>query len=876
MSKRQSNYSQSQQHEKDDSLIRIPPYWYIHVLDQNTNVTKLEVGPKTYIRQDNERIMFGPERMITIPPRSFCVIENPLIRDDCGKPMLDQYGQIRLAHADKEVRLAQEPFPLYPGESLKTPVTALRVVKANTALRLKAELDFVGEKNEQKIAGDEWLFEGPGTYIPRKEVSVEEVIKATVIMKNKALKLSARKEMTDRNGVARVTGESWLVKKTGAYLPGAYEEVVEIVNAIVLTEKVALHMRAEQTFTDFMGTKRKNGEEWLIKMSDTESHIPDVFETVVGIVDVTTLTSRQYCIVINPFDETTGKNKLGSKKLVKGEASFFLRPGEKLEAGIQDVYVLGEDEGLILKATEACVDEEGRERKPGDKWKIRGPCDYVPTVSVVVHAKRRAIALDENEGIYVRNMKTGQVRSICGETYMLTQDEELWEKHLPDQVENLLQSGLDPMADRGLLRAKGAPSACLKKGRDRTRVVTYRVNTNSCVQIYDYKEKKARVVFGPHLVMLGPDEQFTQLSLSGGKPKRPNAIRALSLLLGPDFCTDSITIETSDHARLQLQLSYNWSFNIKKALENQVEAAKLFCIPDFVGDMCKAIASRIRGAVASVSFDDFHKNSSRIIRASVFGVNEKGKVRDCFEFSQNMLNVTSIDIQSVEPVDQRTREALLKSVQLAIEITTNSQEATARHEAQRMEQEARGRLERQKIADEASAERARRDLLELQSQSAAIESTGQAKAEAQSRAEAARIEGEAEVEQARLKANASSIRSAADLEQLTKARDAELKYLTEQNDIEICKNRELSKIETEKFEKMVAVIGTETIRSIATAGPDHQVKLLRSLGIQSTIFTDGRSPINLFNTAQGLIGGSQAAALNMAASSQVQQSDLDE
>ena len=67
-----------------------------------------------------------------------------------------------------------------------------------------------------------------------------------------------------------------------------------------------------------------------------------------------------------------------------------------------------------------------------------------------------------------------------------------------------------------------------------------------------------RVVFGPELVMLGPDEQFTQLSLSGGKPKRPNVIKALCLLLGPDFCTDIITVETADHARLSLQLAYNW------------------------------------------------------------------------------------------------------------------------------------------------------------------------------------------------------------------------------------------------------------------------------------------------------------------------------
>ena len=42
----------------------------------------------------------------------------------------------------------------------------------------------------------------------------------------------------DRDGNIRVAGEEWLVKKIGAYLPGAYEEVVDVVDAYVLTEKV--------------------------------------------------------------------------------------------------------------------------------------------------------------------------------------------------------------------------------------------------------------------------------------------------------------------------------------------------------------------------------------------------------------------------------------------------------------------------------------------------------------------------------------------------------------------------------------------------------------------------------------------------------------
>jgi len=797
--------------------------------------------------------------MITIPPRYYCVIENPVVMEG-GSPVVDQYGQVKVKHADKEVRFSQEPFPLYPGEVLMEAVTPLRVVKSNTALKLKADEDF-----DDKTAGDEWLFEGPATYKPRKEVSVVETVHAQIIGTNQALMLRAKKLMTDRDGKERVTGEQWLVHEIGAFLPGAYEEIVEKVSAYILTEKKALHMRARQTLEDFTGKKRFNGEEWLIKMSDAESHIPDVFEEVVGVVDVTTLTSRQYCVVLNPVDPVTGKNKLGAKKLIKGEISFFLQPGETLAAGIQNVYVLGEDEGLVLRAVEHFIDEDNNERKPGDKWRIRGPCEYVPPVTVCVHAKRQAISLDKNEGIYVRNLKTGEVRSIIGETYMLTHEEELWSKPLPEQVEKLLGINVDPLADRALI-AKRAVAAggddSRGKRRDKTRVVTYRVQANSCVQVYDYKSKRSRVVFGPNLVMLEPDEQFTQISLSGGKPKKPNVIRALSLLLGPDFCTDLIIVETSDHARLQLMLSYNWHFDTTGAENNLEESLKLFCVPDFVGDMCKAIASRVRSAVALKTFDDFHKNSSKIIRSSVFGVNDQGKVKETFEFPQNKLVVTSIDIQSVEPVDQRTRDALLKSVQLAIEITTNSQEATARHNAQKTEQEAKGKLERQQIEDQAAAEKARKELLNLKAESAAIESTGTAKAEAKALAESAQIKGEAEVKQAELQAQASKISSEAQLSQMRNARDAELDYMKKQNDMEVEKSQQLSKIETEKFQKMVEAIGAGTIKEMATAGPAYQVKLLQSLGIQSTIFTDGKSPLNLFNTAQGLVAGSTSSAGN--------------
>ena len=43
------------------------------------------------------------------------------------------------------------------------PVTPLKVVPANSALRLRAILDFEdSESGSKRTAGDEWLFEGPG------------------------------------------------------------------------------------------------------------------------------------------------------------------------------------------------------------------------------------------------------------------------------------------------------------------------------------------------------------------------------------------------------------------------------------------------------------------------------------------------------------------------------------------------------------------------------------------------------------------------------------------------------------------------------------------------------------------------------------------
>jgi major vault protein len=69
---------------------------------------------------------------------------------------------------------------------------------------------------------------------------------------------------------------------------------------------------------------------------------------------------------------------------------------------------------------------------------IHGPCSYMPPKEVTLIEMRSAIPLDSNEGIYVRDIRDGSIRSISGVTYMLKPHEELWEMDLDPVVESLL------------------------------------------------------------------------------------------------------------------------------------------------------------------------------------------------------------------------------------------------------------------------------------------------------------------------------------------------------------------------------------------------------------------------------------------------------
>ena len=63
---------------------------------------------------------------------------------------------------------------------------------------------------------------------------------------------------------------------------------------------------------------------------------------------------------------------------------------------------------------------------------------------------------------------------------------------------------------------------------------------------------------------------FMNLFPVAGKPKKQGALISICIMLGPDFISDTIVVETSDHARLKVAISMNNVFRVCAKLYNHV------------------------------------------------------------------------------------------------------------------------------------------------------------------------------------------------------------------------------------------------------------------------------------------------------------------
>lgn len=817
--------------KKDAKIISLSPLEYFWVKDNNLSIITAIKGPINYVLQEHEEIVDScPKKMIIIPPMFYATIKNPVVKKN-GVPQLDKDGQVKVSHSEIEYRFHEDypfPFLLYYSEELQNKVSPLPFVEVNSALKLKGLRDVeIGGISHH--AGEKWLYHGPRIYYPMPEVKISKVIKSTFINKGEALRLRAKQNFIDRTNIARSAGEEWLVRASGAYIPDVYEKIIQLQQPIIILETEALHLSALKSYTDYYGKDHRAGEEFLITAKISSNHVIDISEELVKKDSIVILSRDQYCVILNPVD-SKGKNQKGAKKLVKGEVSFFLQPGESMEKGIESIMVLNENEAVLLQAKEKFKD--GKENRiPGDKWMIKGPCRYIPAIEVEVIEKRSVIPLNDNEGIYVRDTKTGNIRSIIGKSYLLESHEELWSKELNQIEENIL---LQSNPGSGL--------------RDKTKVVTYRCPYNSALQVYNFKTEKTRIVFGPELVMLEPDEQFCLLVLSGKTPKIPGIVKTLYLNIGPKYTTDQIEVETSDHALLVIEVAYSWNFAVDKE-DSFDKKKKIFAVRDPIGEMCSILSSKVRAAVAEMTLNKFHQNSARVTRLAVMGQNSNGKINDNIIFDNNLLTISNVDIKNISTKDEATKEKLKVTVNLAIELITRSQEEQAKRQADTKDQEAKSFLQRKVIEDNSLAEDLKKKLFDLTAQTKSIEESGKKEAESKAQVSSTIISSQSNIKISTYNKDILLTKNKYKHQIEKMEHDIKLQYEKEKNNIELTAKQKISDIQTKKTQDIIDTIGRDVLIQISQAEPEAQLNLLKSLGLEGFIMTDGNSPINLFNFA---------------------------
>lgn len=784
------------------------------------------MGPKTFVRRDYEVVTFGPQKMIQLPPKTYVKINNPIVMEK-GAPVKHSSGLFKLRHGETEIRTAEDytdPFPLYPGEeNLNPSPLKFKVINKDQAIKIRINRTYeLGGKTYP--AGYVYQIYGPKTYIPRKEEDFVEEISKVVVKKNQAVKLLALRDFTDRSGVARKTGEEWNYDQEGSFIPDCYEKIVSVQTGHVLTDKKAVHMRAVRDFTDKFGTKRQAGEQWLVTNDQTQTYLPSVCEVMVKNVEATTLSNREYCIIENPYDKKTGRVRRGEREIRIGEATFFIQPGE-IKVQSEKVKVLSNDEAILLVANKTFQDEENKcERKAGDRWLIRGPREFVPNVETVILEVRKDIVLDSSEGVYIRDLNTGGVRAVCGETVMLKAHEELWSKKLNPEMSAMLNRRYDI---------------------DDTRVVTYPASDNSAVMIFDYLSGKNRVVFGPELIMLQPNEQIKVMDISGGTPKVENQEKLVAVPLGQNTFEDEIIIETQDHAALIAKLSYCAHFRITDDIRKN--PTKLFQINDFIGITCKTVASRIRGAVSKIPYNEFHHNYSTIVHKAVFGASSE------YIQSENNFVLTSCDVKSLEPYEVEIREKLKKNTAQAIDLKTKGSELEYLLKQKILEEDSRGQLEIQRLVNETMAAEKRVDLDKLTVESEAIMKVGEQVSKAKAEAEGMKIKGNGELKQSEWSANSYGVETETLIKSMELENKKEENKKQQEDNMEIDTSRKIADIEITKFKSLLAAIGTDTIIAMAKSGPENKARMLKSLGLGGYLVTDGKTPINLFGAAEGLI-----------------------
>jgi major vault protein len=513
------------------------------------------------------------------------------------------------------------------------------------------------------------------------------------------------------------------------------------------------------------------------------------------------LGPKEFCVL---FD-ADGKPRIvrGPARVSPGPNDTFMQRGSRRR--VYDAYELGEHQALWIRI----ITPISRERlaaaigshhelpeesyEPGHELIIRGrPSVFFPFIEAeIVSPQSRephfgndhsgividAVGIDQKSGIYVRDLRTGMVKMVRGETSYLVdpRTEEHVYRRVPREQWNLWIGHAEPhkITTEPFVETPWA--------------ISITVPNNEACLITSRHGRRTEV--GPKVVLLEHEEALTGLTLSKGKSKDgADTLSTCFLRVRGARVADSFVVESSDFVRFDVRLGFAGGFEGD-------DRDKWFQVEDPVKLLADTARARLREACRKHPATELIRTLPSVARGALLG--DSGRLT----FEENGLVIDSVDVLSCAIVDsslaQLFGDVQREAVQLQLKdeqasrriVSERHQDTVDREENELLRSSAKRRAEtgvadaqathdvelvKQKLASDrkddarersnqhekaallASLERARLSAEEhgaLRMKAAEVESESQKKLHA---VEEAHLRAVAEVEAARLSASASA------------------------------------------------------------------------------------------------------------------------
>ncbi|MCB9546075.1 MAG: hypothetical protein H6706_09505 [Myxococcales bacterium] len=434
------------------------------------------------------------------------------------------------------------------------------------------------------------------------------------------------------------------------------------------------------------------------------------------------LGPKNYCIL---FDAD------GNPRIVRGPARVFPGPHDRfLHRGsrrrVYDAYELSENQALWLRIITPISREELAKRLPagfaleldrypaGHELLVRGrPSVFFPFIEAEIINPRTgephvgndhdevvvdAIGIDQKSGIYVRDLRTGMVKMVRGETTYLVDPRH--EAHVQRRV---------PADHWNLWIAHGETQKRVEKDVLTPWALSVIVPNNEAILITSRHGR--RVVVGPRTELLEYEEQLTPLRLAKGVSKDGHqSVTTCFLRVQGGRLADNFEVESADYVRLKVRLGVAGHF------EGEPEA--WFSVEDPVKLLADVLRARLRRGARKHPATKLLASFPDVVEETLFG--EDGKL----SFPENGMTIDAVDVLSCQIADaelarafadvQREAVALqLKDEQAARRLVSSRLKDALDAEESTLQQRAHGRLaetQRLELEDEHGIEQRRIEL----------------------------------------------------------------------------------------------------------------------------------------------------------------------